>query len=73
MSHDTFSKGGGTKLGNKPFWDPSEWQRFLGELRCSYRAFMALAPADQTALYERSRFCDYCGDRAARWFQRQGS
>ena len=72
--NDTFSKWRRLQAGEQnPFWDPSEWQRFLGELRCSYRAFMALAPADQTALYERSRFCDYCGDRAARWFQRQGS
>lgn len=72
--NDTFSKWRRLQAGEQnPFWDPSEWQRFLGELRCYYRAFMALAPADQTALYERSRFCDYCGDRAARWFQRQGS
>lgn len=54
------------------FVDPSEWRRFLTELKTSYQAFCLLSTEEQSKLYLKSHFSEYCGDYAARWF-RQGT
>lgn len=70
--NDTFAKrrqvlGGQTEA----FVDPTEWERFLLELKASYRAFMELSPREQAGLYRESHFMEYCGDHAREWFGNQ--
>lgn len=63
--NDTFEKYDRRMAGEpgNPFVDPTEWQRYLTELRHDYAEFLSLSPAEQEKLFESSGFMDFIGNR----------
>lgn len=58
--NDTYQKFLARKEGApNPFIDPSEWHRFLTELKECYQAFLKLTPAEVEKMYSRSYLNDY--------------
>lgn len=63
--NDTFDKYDRRVAGEEgnPFIDPTEWQRYLNELRHDYAEFLALPEDQKMKLFETSGFMEYMGKR----------
>ena len=63
--NDTFDKYDRRMAGEdgNPFIDPTEWQRYLTELRRDYAEFLSLPADEQMKLFETSGFMEYMGKR----------
>lgn len=50
--------------GGNPFIDPTEWHRFLGELREGFQAFLTYTPEQMKELFGKSHLMEYYGETA---------
>lgn len=61
--NDTYQKALARKPGGpNPFIDPSEWHRFLSELKQRYSSFLKLTPAEVDKMYAKSYLNEYYAD-----------
>lgn len=58
--NDTYIKAGRAAAGNgNPYIDPTEWQRYLTELRTRFHDFLTKTPEQVDEMYAESQFCGY--------------
>jgi metallo-beta-lactamase class B len=62
--NDTFEKYDRRLAGEKDaFIDPTEWQRYLTELKVGYATFLKMPPVEQEVMLKPSGFMEYIGHR----------
>lgn len=61
--NDTYLKQARARKGEKDtFVDPSEWHRFLQEMRTCFQQFLTMTPEEIDAMYRSSQIMEYYGE-----------